>query len=198
MEHDNPNRVDELLNAALDRYGAAEPRPGLESRILAKLEAAGSVPRPNRLWWPMAAVCAAMLLLAAIWFIGRGARIPASQPMANLNHRASPNHSVEAAGNSHGAVAAEHRSPMPARAKSANRSQAPIFAAVRQEQFPSPEPLSQQEELLARYVEQFHHEAVLVARAQTELFQQDASEREALPVDRITQDQDKFTQQPNP
>ena len=38
----------------------------------------------------------------------------------------------------------------------------------RLDQFPSPRPLSEQEQMLARYVREFPQEAVLVARAQTE------------------------------
>jgi hypothetical protein len=53
-----------------------------------------------------------------------------------------------------------------------------VASAPRLEQFPSPEPLSEQEEFLARYVEQFPHEAVLVARAQTQLMKQEMIELE--------------------
>jgi hypothetical protein len=41
--------------------------------------------------------------------------------------------------------------------------------------------LSEQEELLARYIEQYPHEAVVVARAQTELMKQEMIELELPP-----------------
>jgi hypothetical protein len=43
-------------------------------------------------------------------------------------------------------------------------------------QFPSPAPLSEQERMLAGYVQQFPQQAVLMARAQTKLFQDEADE----------------------
>jgi hypothetical protein len=53
------------------------------------------------------------------------------------------------------------------------------------EQFPSPRPLSEQEIMLARFVEQFPREAAMIARAQTKLLAQEEEEmqREA-PLDR--------------
>ena len=55
-----------------------------------------------------------------------------------------------------------------------------VAAVLRLEHFPSPQPLSEQEELLARYIEQYPHEAVVVARAQTELMKE-MIEREPAP-----------------
>lgn len=48
--------------------------------------------------------------------------------------------------------------------------------ATKQEQFPSPAPLSEQEVLLARYVRNLGDKAVLMARAQTELRRRDEAE----------------------
>ena len=47
-------------------------------------------------------------------------------------------------------------------------------ATPRLEQFPSPQPLSEQERILADYVTQFRREAVLGAEAQRRLERQDA------------------------
>jgi hypothetical protein len=46
------------------------------------------------------------------------------------------------------------------------------------EQFPSPQPLSAQEEILTRYIQQFPREAGLVAQAQTQLSKQEMIEQE--------------------
>jgi hypothetical protein len=51
-----------------------------------------------------------------------------------------------------------------------------ITSAPKSEQFPSPQPLSEQEKLLASYVERFPEHAVLVARAQAQLEQRDHEE----------------------
>ncbi len=57
---------------------------------------------------------------------------------------------------------------------------APEVAVVaRLEQFPAPTPLSDQEKLLARYVQEFPHRAALIARAQTELQKSDEFEMAA-------------------
>jgi hypothetical protein len=50
---------------------------------------------------------------------------------------------------------------------------APISVEPRLEQFPSPAPLSEQEEMLVRYIRERPHEAALIARAQAELLKQD-------------------------
>jgi hypothetical protein len=44
------------------------------------------------------------------------------------------------------------------------------------DQFPSPQPLSEQEKILANYVARFHDEALLVARARSESLQRDREE----------------------
>jgi hypothetical protein len=54
-------------------------------------------------------------------------------------------------------------------------------APAKRDQFPSPTPLSDQEQMLAFYVHQFHCEATLMARAQTRLREEETRER-ALPV----------------
>jgi hypothetical protein len=52
------------------------------------------------------------------------------------------------------------------------------------DQFPSPHPLSEQEELLQRYVAENPERAVLVARARMEVQERDLEEMKALPGDR--------------
>jgi hypothetical protein len=47
------------------------------------------------------------------------------------------------------------------------------------EQFPTPTPLSDQEKLLARYVQEFPQRAALIARAQTQLRKRDEFEMAA-------------------
>jgi len=199
MEPNHSDRMDELLDAALKRYGAIEPRPGLEGRILANLRATESQPQRNRLWRPVAATCAAMLLLVGAVTTLRMDRFNAQQPSAHAVAPVSRDRRPEASSNQRGAHLTAENSATVVRTKPAHAFHRPPSAASsRREQFPSPEPLSEQEQILARYVEQFHREATLVARAQTELFQREASEREISPADRMTQDKDKDTDQQNP
>jgi hypothetical protein len=57
-----------------------------------------------------------------------------------------------------------------------------IAAAPRLDQFPSPQPLSEQEKILASYVEKYPERSVLLARARTEALRQDQlEEMKALP-----------------
>jgi hypothetical protein len=48
-----------------------------------------------------------------------------------------------------------------------------VAAVPKLDQFPSPRPLSEQEQILATYVAQFHDEAVLIARARKEAMERD-------------------------
>src|SRR5438067_641439 len=56
--------LDRTIDAALAKYAAAEPRSGLDERVLANLRSAA--PAANRTWWrwSLAAAVAAMLLIA--------------------------------------------------------------------------------------------------------------------------------------
>ena len=49
-------------------------------------------------------------------------------------------------------------------------------ANTKLDRFPSPQPLSEQEKILASYVEKYPEEAVLLARARTEAVRQDQLE----------------------
>jgi len=53
-----------------------------------------------------------------------------------------------------------------------------VVAAVnpKLDQFPSPQPLTEQEKILASYVARFHAQAVLIARVANEEIQQDRAE----------------------
>lgn len=56
----------------------------------------------------------------------------------------------------------------------ARRRVATLSAEPRLEQFPSPAPLSKEEESLVRYIRERPHDAALMARAQAELLKQDS------------------------
>ncbi len=67
---DRERVVNERLDAALKRYGESEPRPGLESRILATLR---TEHLPESRWgWRPALAGLAVLLLGAAMFLARG------------------------------------------------------------------------------------------------------------------------------
>ena len=63
-EQSSGEELDRVLDAALAKYAAVEPRTGLEERVLANLRSAA--PSANGTWWrwSFAAAAAAVLLIA--------------------------------------------------------------------------------------------------------------------------------------
>jgi hypothetical protein len=172
---DNDQIIEEQLDAALKEYGVVEPRAGLEGRILANLRSEGDqvVTRIWR-WWPVLAVVTSMLPMGTAVLLRTKARPTraaivttglATVPAATEVRRARGNE-----------VQVQQRS------RGHGRESRIEVSVPRLEQFPSPQPLSEQEELLADYIEQFPHQAVLVARAQTQLMKQEMMERD-LPLE---------------
>ncbi|HYA26325.1 MAG TPA: hypothetical protein VEF05_19350 [Terriglobales bacterium] len=167
---DQERFLDEWLERALKQRGKAEARPGLENRILASIRAERErVPMRTWAWRPVWVSLAAILLMGVIVSLRRTPDRAAPRSVASVVVSPvvsnSPEHSV----------AAVVQKP---RAHSIRRS------TPRQEQFPSPQPLSEQEEILARYIEQFPREAVLVAQAQTQLSKQEMIEQETFEQNR--------------
>ena len=162
----NPNHdaLDREIDAALAKYATIAPRPGLEERILANLRARPTV--ASTWWgWPAAAALAA-ILLTVLW-ISRS-----EKPVVKLvTQSPSPN-----------TPAIRHPAIQPAKPVSRKRihsnaaARATVASAPKLDQFPSPQPLSPQETILARYVSNFPEHAALIARARSEELQRDAAE----------------------
>ena len=170
-EQSSGGELDRVLDAALTKYAAAEPRTGLEERVLANLRSAA--PSANGTWWKwsLAAAAAAVLLIAITlaWRSHTTSRpVIAHQPTSTEHQSAGPEKDV-----AHHDANAIPRRPHTAHKTHALRT-APVVAAVpKLDQFPSPHPLSEQERMLASYVAQFHDEAVIVARVRTEALRRD-------------------------
>ena len=166
------NELDRVLDAALAKYAAVEPRTGLEERVLANLRSVKATGAHGVWWrWSLAAAAAAVLLIA-ITLVWRS-RTPSRPAIAN--HPTSTEH--RSAGPEKD-VAHHDANVIPRRPRQARRTHAPgsapVVAAVpKLDQFPSPHPLSEQEKILATYVAQFHDEAVLVARARKDAMERD-------------------------
>jgi hypothetical protein len=170
-------KLDQWLDRALREYGKAEPRRGLEGRILANLAIAerevelrstgqprAAVPTFGRLRWRFgfAGLAAGATIVIAIW-VGSGLRdhgkktVSTSVPDAvdhnrggalpPIPHAANPNH--KAAVTQRNSIRVEAASALP-----------------RLDQFPSQRPLSEQEQLLKTYVSQFPKEAAVIAGEQ--------------------------------
>ena len=169
---DNNQSADKWLDAALRQYGEAEPRPGLEKRVLANLDA-----QRARLaispWWrrPVAAAVTIAVLAGGLLLLKRKPDVTAvrisNQPPVTAG--AEPERAIAFRVAPHTAIKRRDR-PEP------NRNIAHPSSEPRLEQFPAPTPLSEQEEMLARYVREHRQEAILVARARAELLKQDLEE----------------------
>lgn len=157
--------LDRILDATLAKYASAEPRTGLEERILATLHSPEISVHRARWYWSLAAALAILVIVLALGLRSSRNRreiahqnlvpteaVPSQRRSQRLDHvngagRPTPIH-----------LAGTH----PLRRKTA----APKNPKL--DQFPSPHPLSEQEQMLARYVAQFNDEAVIVARVRTE------------------------------
>ena len=169
-EDERNHEVDKLLDAGLARYTSAEPRPGLENRILAGLRAQ---PQPSRWldwrWAGALAAAAVAVLVLAVFFLRQPlpeppppavARAPVPQPTptaAPTPEPVQPPVITEVQPTPHPNAQASshfHRSP-----------EGRLGAGPRLDTFPAPAPLSEQERLLLLFTRQAPKEAVLMAQA---------------------------------
>jgi len=177
MTNTNQDNLDCELDAALARYAAVEPRPGLEERVLANLRSAPASEAPGHNWWRWSVVAAvAAGIVVAIAMAGRSGR-PSNPTVAKHSSTAE-----EPAKPSTRFVSNEQENDTHPRSVQVRqkrpRSHPPIVAAVapKLDQFPSPQPLNEQEQILADYVRQFHNQAVQIARVTNAELQQDRLE----------------------
>lgn len=162
------DELDRMLDAALAKFAAVEPRAGLEGRVLARLRSE-PLPPSRRVWlqWGLAGAVAAIALVAVLAW--RSSRAP-HPVIANHLPTTIQGQSIQ------GAKPAPHATDEVTSAKAASMRKlaarrAPasrVVAHPKLEQFPSPQPLSAEEIALAKYVKNFPKEAGLVAQAQEE------------------------------
>jgi hypothetical protein len=166
--------LDRELDAALTKYTAVEPRAGLEERILANLRTQREH-AASRSWWgwrPAIALAAALAVLVAVslWISRKPTEVvhrpPVPTPGAEV--AASRENTPQKPSTSMVAKNAGQHGP--------RHSQPMVTAVPKLDVFPSPQPLSEQEQLLANYVTEYPEHAVLVARALTEALRHDQSE----------------------
>ena len=163
------DELDDKLDVALAKYVAVEPRTGLEERILANMRAARAQARDRAWWrWGLAAAVATVVVVAMAWKLDK----PSHSDMVRRPSGATP--VLKEAGTR--VVANGRRNgprplgPSQTRKPTATRAHPPATMAAedRLDRFPSPQPLSEQELALARYVSEFPQEATLIARTQAE------------------------------
>ena len=150
-EHDKDKHLDELLDSALSTYSSAEPRLGLETRILANLrDAAGTAASPwrNFKWlWAGAAAAVAVLLIA--FLLGRRSQI--APPANNVVRTQPPAQPAPQVHSSMPVTAGNAAGDRPKMRASLHPQSVALTLAQRPQVFPTPTPLSEQERLLLSY-----------------------------------------------
>ena len=168
------------LDAGLARYAAVEPRPCLDERILTNLRAQKVHAATHGWWkwkWTALATLAAILLVALTLFWSGERRQNNVARHRSLIPRDDVSTRTPVTENSGGRLLVAH--PATHKKPAMHIHQAPAFAASgpRLDQFPSPRPLSEQENILQSYVAKYPEHAALIAQARAEALRQDLAEQ---------------------
>ena len=167
-EFENPSRtpLDDQLDASLAKYAAVEPRTGLEERILANLKSWERASAPVA-WWRWAGALAAALLvtMSVLWIEKHNPQPIVRRPTGSQEQISRP-----VVANRTPAIQARPVATVTARRAGKHPSSQPALAAAepKLDRFPSPQPLTEEELALVRYVQSFPKEATLIAQAQEE------------------------------
>lgn len=173
MESRDRDRLEQWLDGALRQREIAEPRPGLEGRILARIALESQRHRTPKSWAWVFATAAVTALLAVF---GAG--------VWHDSEKAPPLEVPAASRNSAPARGAHSSAPVSLSAVVRNQSERKHPHAVvatmapKPDHFPSPRPLSEQELALENYAERFPAEAALIAQDQQKFDQEIAKAQE--------------------
>lgn len=143
MKSEERDKFDRLLDSALSSYVAAEPRTGLERRVLQHVKAEGGSRRPRwltRLVPSMALAC--LFVLVSVFWVARKSEsnMPQLAPIADFG----PKKRVPRA------KVAENRTPRRTLVERVIHRRVTLGNLPKQEQFPSPAPLTAEERELLR------------------------------------------------
>ena len=151
-DQEKDKRMDEMLDSLLASYSSAEPRPRLETRILANLRDAEEKEAAHGWWnfkWLWAGMVTAAIIVAAVLISGRHQIAPPTHMIARTNQ---PAPHPETQPNAP-AVRNETVRIRPRKSLAPTRPQnAALALNERPAVFPTPTPLSEQEKLLLSYL----------------------------------------------
>jgi hypothetical protein len=154
---DNDRFVDELLDSAMAHHQAAEPRAGLETRILTHVRIASqesSRRRSRRLWFVAAATAAAVVVFIAI-HVDHRPQNPAPQTAQTGSAVPSPpKETLKANSEPTPAPGPATKAVEPKRiARHKENPSHQVEAHHWPSQFPTPAPLTNEQKALVRYVQ---------------------------------------------
>ncbi|HEV7221027.1 MAG: hypothetical protein ACHP8A_04735 [Terriglobales bacterium] len=167
-----PNNQDDLasrlLNAGLQHYSATEPQPGLEQRLLAHVRLEQKQ-RTSVLfyWWLVPSGVVVLAIVSAALFVDRRSETVSSTIVASSQLHPAARPSLVSLGPTDLTHVAPPRSVINPRASRPVHSEKPVRREPRLEQFPSPRPLSKEEELLRAFVTEAPKEELVMAAAMT-------------------------------
>ena len=172
---ESEDKIERWIDQALRQHGNADPGPGFEPHLLARVrEREGAFRARQRLWWAFSFTAVlTSVALASLW-LSYGPHVP-RPTFAHHQTEDGTTKNVPAFSPLPGRPATETN-----RAASTKRS--PRATPLQQasgatsgddppklDQFPSPAPLSEQEQIMMRYVSEHRQHAVMLARAETDL-----------------------------
>jgi hypothetical protein len=187
-DQEKDKQMDEMLDTLLAAYSSAEPRPGLETRILANLrDASGREASPTswkfRWLWAGAVATIAALVFAVLVFrtVEKPHPLKTATDDREVQQAASASKPALASSSAPAATKRSTVQSLTARreGQNANRQAVNLAIASRPAIFPTPVPLSEQERLMFTYLANTPQE-VVVAQMQ----RNDQKEAEAFWEDR--------------
>jgi hypothetical protein len=178
------SELDSVLDAALGKYAAVEPRAGLEERVLANLRAERTRVADRGWWrwgWAGALTTIVAVAVALAWksgkqsppLVAKSTSVTMQSPVTLGTHVAS----VDGDALRRQGHWLRNTTTHPLRALSA------AVTIPRLDVFPSPQPLSEQEKIMASYVAGYPEQAALIARARMDALRHDVEERKAISSD---------------
>ena len=183
MNSEEKNRLaEQWLDAGLKALGSAEPQPGLEGRVLANLRAEEEkLSLRWRMWWPRltTGVIVAIVAAAVIFLTRTPPRRRDTAELASPRRQsAQPEVASAARTVEPDTRRISHRTSRLLKIEASAASKRTREEYPKLDQFPSPQPLSEQEKLLAQYVAERPREAEMVARMRAEWLKADLREFE--------------------
>jgi hypothetical protein len=143
--NDKNGTVDRWLDAGLRQQAQVVPSEGLENRILANLSEQRRSHTYYWRWTPVLAGLIFVVIMAIFW------PKQAAQPVIQSDEvRPQPSQAIKSTPE----IASQTRRTPPRHATGKSADDATAATAPKLDQFPSPRPLSQQEELLLAYLRQ--------------------------------------------